>query len=60
MKGALGMAVAAARLIGLDHGAQPGYSVDHRERRIPKPADTKKAAKRKAQRRARAITRRKR
>lgn len=50
-------ALAFAASMGLDFGREPGYSVDYRGRRQPKPADPAKAAKRKAQRRARQITR---
>lgn len=37
------------RLMGFDWGREPGYSVDQRGKRAPKPADPKKKAKRKMQ-----------
>lgn len=56
-KGVLGTALAAG-FIGADWGHEPGFSVDRRGRRLPKPADPKKKAKRKAARLARRRNRR--
>jgi hypothetical protein len=52
---ALGAAMAAA-FVGADAGSEPGYSVDWRGKRVRRASPATKA-KRKAQRRARKITR---